>query len=147
MRLLLALALLPAAAAAAGGRVGRAERDCELPELFDRFNSDKTRIHQYGRAYCPLFAPIREKVRSLVELGFLRASGCASFATFFPHAEVYGLDTGHFHKVTPVKNASGATVPGHRGQPIPLGPRADHAHLFISNLLSIGLNRTSCAPS
>ncbi len=105
---------------------------CELGHLFDTFGSDKKRVHNYQRAYCLLFAPLRHKVRTLVELGFFAGAGSAAFATFFPNAEVYGIDAGDDFNLTsvPAGGKSSRLVPGHDGQALELGERAEHVHVF-----------------
>ena len=126
-------------------------RHCALWDLFEQFGTDKgsrggkgRQGHYYARAYCMLFEPRRESTKVVVELGFFRAAAEAAFATYFPNAEVYGLDKGGpMTKVKAVpkpggpagKMVPGAVLsPGAAMRPLNLGPRAEHVHLFVLNL-------------
>lgn len=80
----------------------------ELDDLALRYGSDKTPFikHFYTEYYYELFAPIREKVKRVLEIGVgdsaeMSWTGVPNYQTgaslrmwrdFFPHAQVYGAD-------------------------------------------------------
>ncbi len=98
---------------------------CGLMELAERFGSDKGlkhfERHGYARVYEALFAPLREEPLRILEIGLLhsqdarwldhpwenlgRARGAAApslnmWSSYFPSAEVFGLDINDFTAVT-----------------------------------------------
>lgn len=118
----------------------RSAHACPLGDLFEYFESDKKREHNYQRAYCPLFLPIRDSVRVVVELGFFRGAGSAAFAAFFHNADVYGIDEGKkYYSLETVHASDGASalVPGHQGRPLTLGARSAHVHVFTVSMRNL----------
>ena len=69
-----------------------------LSELFDRFCSDKGTFwqskHHYANAYHAILGPIRERVKTLVEIGIGEdtAPSVASWLRYFPYAHIYAID-------------------------------------------------------
>lgn len=66
--------------------------------LFDRFCSDKGTFwqskHHYANAYHAILGPIRERVRTVVEIGIGEdtAPSVASWLRYFPYADIYAID-------------------------------------------------------
>ncbi len=48
--------------------------------------------HEYTPSYWDLFAPIRQKVRSLLEIGVCAGGSLRMWEEFFPNAKIIGLD-------------------------------------------------------
>lgn len=98
---------------ALGLRLVRRELEAHpLTKLADTFGSDKgLRKHLYTRIYDELFGPMRERVKSVLEIGLLihkdqRRLGGVQFSTapslkmwslYFPNAEIYGFDIKKFN--------------------------------------------------
>jgi demethylmacrocin O-methyltransferase len=73
----------------------------ELGQLFDRYRSDKafyhewgemTRGHGYDEHYTELFEPIRDDVKSLLEIGVWKGGSLRAWRDWFPYANIYGID-------------------------------------------------------
>lgn len=70
----------------------------DLMQLFDAYCSDKGSHHQsrhhYGAAYHSLFAPLRQGVRAMLEIGIGddTAPSVASWAAYFPNANIFAVD-------------------------------------------------------
>lgn len=125
------LACLPVAS---GGKHVAGEADaCELARLFQHFGTDKLPVHHYQRAYCPLLEPYRRTAKTVVELGFWKGAGCASFAAYFRNATIYGVDNGLYYSLDVVQDGD-ELVPAHKGKPLQLGPRRKHVHLFRAEM-------------
>lgn len=78
------------------------ESRCVLKDLFNKYGSDKAVRHNYHRAYCPIFEPMKDSTKLVVELGCDAGSGVASFSEYFKNAEIYGLNR-HVEKTLSVK--------------------------------------------
>lgn len=70
----------------------------ELAALFDRFCSDKGTFwqsrHHYANAYHSVLGPMRDRLRSFVEIGIGEdtAPSVAAWLRYFPHAHIYPID-------------------------------------------------------
>lgn len=58
----------------------------------DPFGTDKDTTHCYGPVYTELFAPIRDTVRSVLEIGVFSGAFTEVLVNYFPHAEVHAVD-------------------------------------------------------
>ena len=68
-----------------------------LCEIMQRMGSDKGAAsayaqHNYTRYYHPLFAPHRDEVRRVLELGIFGGASLRGWREYFPNATIYGLD-------------------------------------------------------
>jgi hypothetical protein len=67
-----------------------------IQELLTKYNSDKI-AHSYGPIYEKLFAPLREKVTRVLEIGVFQGGGSLkAWRDYFPNAQVIGLDIDPF---------------------------------------------------
>lgn len=62
-------------------------------EAWAATNSDKCTSHPYHLFYGTLFAGRREQVSKVIEAGVLYGGSLNGWATYFPYAEVHGIDT------------------------------------------------------
>jgi len=65
---------------------------CALRDLFNKYGSDKAQRHNYQRAYCPIFEPIKDSAKLVVELGCDAGAGTAAFSEYFKNAELFGVN-------------------------------------------------------
>lgn len=66
-----------------------------LVELAPQFpNTDKGTAHSYLEVYDGLFGPVRESVRSVLEVGVSWGDSLKMWDAYFPNAKVYGCDIG-----------------------------------------------------
>jgi cephalosporin hydroxylase len=72
-------------------------------KIFDKHGCDKGKRHGYEQIYEPLFAPLRGKPITLLEIGVFRGASLAAWAEYFPSATLIGVDT--FERVQPHKVA------------------------------------------
>lgn len=70
-----------------------------ISDIFDKFGSrdngigtDKTTSHSYGETYNKLFTPIKDDVKSILEIGFCGGFGLKAYSEYFPNATIYGID-------------------------------------------------------
>ena len=65
-----------------------------LHELADKFGTDKSLAfgHAYVSAYGMLLDPLRHSARNVTEVGVLTGSSILMWASYFPRAEIWGLD-------------------------------------------------------
>lgn len=65
-----------------------------LCEILTRHGSDKSAPggHSYGPVYEELFSPVRETVRSVLEIGVQWGASLKAWAEYFPNAQILGLD-------------------------------------------------------
>jgi len=67
-----------------------------LHKLGERYGTDKARIFHNGRSYLDIyqryFQPIRQTVRSVLELGVKQGSSLRMWEEFFSKANIFGLD-------------------------------------------------------
>jgi len=64
----------------------------DIGEVLTRHGSDKNTYHTYGPVYQELFAPIREQIQTVLEIGVLGGASLRAWEEFFPNAQIYGLD-------------------------------------------------------
>jgi hypothetical protein len=62
-----------------------------LSDLARKFQTDKV-THGYTEVYETLFAPIRSRVRKVLEIGVYFGSSIRMWQEFFPNAKIIGLD-------------------------------------------------------
>lgn len=53
-----------------------------------------TGIHCYGPVYDELFGPIRESVKSVLEIGVRFGGSLRAWRDYFPNAQIFGIDNG-----------------------------------------------------
>ena len=63
-----------------------------LEELAIKYNTDKHNIHKYMDKYKELFKPIKDEVKTVLELGILGGGSLRMWRDYFPNAIIYGLD-------------------------------------------------------
>ncbi len=63
-----------------------------LLQIFEDKDTDKLVDHSYVPVYETLFAPLREKPVTLLEIGVLRGGSLLAWLEFFPAARILGLD-------------------------------------------------------
>lgn len=73
------------------------EHETPLCHLMGRYGSDKgnaanTARHDYTRYYHELFAPHRQTVTRLFELGIFQGASLRAWRDYFPNAQIYGAD-------------------------------------------------------
>ena len=64
-----------------------------LKELMDRYGSDKA-PHGFCEFYESFFAPVRESVKSVLEIGVADGASIRAWLDYFPNANVWGMDAG-----------------------------------------------------
>lgn len=66
-----------------------------IEQIFARYpRSDKGTVHSYLPVYDRSFAPIRETVRTVVEIGVASGDSVRAWRDYFPHADIIGIDNG-----------------------------------------------------
>lgn len=55
--------------------------------------TDKDTIHSYGLTYQELFEPIRDSVRTVLEIGVYKGGSVNLYHDYFHNAIIYGIDT------------------------------------------------------
>ncbi len=63
-----------------------------IVELMRRYPTDKNVEHSYGPVYDELFAPIRDRVASVLEIGVFQGGSLRVWRDYFPNAHVLGID-------------------------------------------------------
>jgi len=63
-----------------------------LADLVDNTKTDKNTVHSYLPVYETKFAPRRENVKRVLEIGVLGGGSLLLWAKYFPNAEIWGLD-------------------------------------------------------
>jgi hypothetical protein len=64
----------------------------ELRKLFDRYDCDKGRKHNYEKVYEQFFEPLKDKEISILEVGIWKGQSLQVFKDYFPNAQIYGID-------------------------------------------------------
>jgi len=66
----------------------------ELKKLFEekKYNSDKFTSHSYLEDYDRLFSPIKDEVKSILEIGIQKGESLLMWKDLFPNAEIYGAE-------------------------------------------------------
>ena len=62
--------------------------------IFQKYDTDKT--EPFSDAYNQLFAPIRDKIKLIFEIGVNRGGSVKAWKEFFPHAVIVGIDIGQY---------------------------------------------------
>lgn len=71
-----------------------------LREIFDKHKCDKgSQRHCYDRVYEPALKHLRDKEFNLFEIGIFKGASLASWADYFPKANLYAIDI--FTRVSP----------------------------------------------
>jgi len=63
-----------------------------LVDILNRCGSDKANQHSYGLVYEDMFAPLRERARSVLEIGVYRGASIRAWHEFFHNASIVGVD-------------------------------------------------------
>jgi hypothetical protein len=63
-----------------------------LEDLFNKYDSDKSRKHNYHTVYEPDFEKFRLQEINFLEVGVFKGESVAAWLDFFPNATIYGLD-------------------------------------------------------
>jgi predicted O-methyltransferase YrrM len=64
----------------------------DLVELLNVCGSDKASGHSYGEVYAQLFDPIREGVKSVLEIGVYKGASLRAWHSYFRNAFIVGVD-------------------------------------------------------
>ena len=65
-----------------------------LHDLGTKYQTDKARGHGYMDFYEQFFAPIKNDVKKVIEIGVYFGSSIQTWLEYFPNATVYGIDSG-----------------------------------------------------
>ena len=68
-----------------------------LNDLMVKYGSDKAQ-HGFCDFYESFFSPVRESVKSVLEIGVYRGASMRAWLEYFPAAKVYGIDDGTFQQ-------------------------------------------------
>ena len=71
----------------------------ELRKLFDKYDCDKGRKHNYEKVYEQFFEPLKDKEINILEVGVWKGQSLQAFKDYFPNAQIYGIDI--FVRTTP----------------------------------------------
>ena len=65
-----------------------------LKQLYEQkgYNTDKFTGHSYLDTYNELFSPIKDKVKSILEIGIQKGESLLMWKDLFPNAEIYGAE-------------------------------------------------------
>ena len=63
-----------------------------LAELIDNSKTDKNTLHSYLPLYEDKFAPVRDRVKNVLEVGIQRGGSLLMWADYFPNATIWGID-------------------------------------------------------
>jgi 8-demethyl-8-alpha-L-rhamnosyltetracenomycin-C 2'-O-methyltransferase len=63
-----------------------------IVELMKLYPTDKNVEHSYGPVYDELFAPVRDRVMSLLEIGVYQGGSLRVWRDYFPNAHILGID-------------------------------------------------------
>ncbi len=63
-----------------------------LKVLFDKYDSDKSILHNYNYLYAVLFGKIKETANHIMEVGTYKGASLRSWKEYFPQADIYGID-------------------------------------------------------
>jgi len=63
-----------------------------LHELGTKYNTDKAWCHRYMDFYEQFFAPIKNDVKKIIEIGVQCGGSIQTWLEYFPNATVYGID-------------------------------------------------------
>jgi hypothetical protein len=63
-----------------------------LRKLFDKYDCDKGRKHNYEKVYEQFFEPLKDKEISILEVGIWKGQSLQVFKDYFPNAQIYGID-------------------------------------------------------
>ena len=66
-----------------------------LRELAEKYGSDKAR-HGYCEVYEALWGPVREEIKTVLEIGVFNGASLKMWLDFFPNAKVVGMDNGQY---------------------------------------------------
>lgn len=60
--------------------------------LFEKFESDKSILHNYNYLYGVLFNRIKDKANDVLEIGTYKGASLRAWKSYFPIANIYGID-------------------------------------------------------
>lgn len=76
-----------------------------LEDLFHKYASfdismgtDKSTIHSYSKLYQTILSPVKDKIKTVLEIGVFSGASCQVWSEYFSDAEIYGIDI-DFRKV------------------------------------------------